>query len=265
MIRLPALISVFFLASCGQVSDEPVQSIVAKVGNGSISYDELEYQASRLAGKGAVNVLNNSEQRRQLVDSMALTLLFAQKQQEMMSEEELAKIELATQAYRRELLAKEYIERNLPRKVPSQKDVESYYLSHLDQFGGGDKYRLKVISLSDQCAVNPTWLDSPREQSVITDVEKLDCAKKVSSALYSSKQLKGAYPSLPDDLIVGRDYWVRAGGIQEVLHIESKREGSPKPLAEVSSDIRKSLAPSFLREALQEKRLKFSKEIEYLD
>lgn len=265
MIRIPALIAVFFLASCSQVSDEPVQNIVAKVGNGSISYDELEYQASRLAGKDAVNVLNNSEQRRQLIDSMALTLLFAQKQQEMMSEEELAKIELATQAYRRELLAKAYIERNLPRKVPSQKDVESYYLSNIDQFGGGEKYRLKVVSLSDQCVVNPTWLDSPREQSVITDVEKLDCTKKVSSALYSSKQLKGAYPSLPDDLIVGRDYWVRSEGVQKVLHIENRKEGNPKPLAEVSSEIRKSLAPSFLREALQEERLKFSKEIEYLD
>ncbi len=265
MIRLLALIPAVFLTACNQVTEGQVHDIVARVGGDNISAEELDYQASRLTGKDAASVLNNAEQRRQLIESMALTLLFAQKQQATMSADQLRQIDLATQAYRRELLAKEYIGNNLSRKVPTQKDVEDYYASHPDRFGGGTDYILKVLSLSDQCAIKPGWLNSSADQPVMPEAEQLDCEKKTSTIRGKFSQLKEVYPSLPDSLIVGQEYWVHSGPMQELLYIESKKEGNPKPLAEVSAEIRKLLAPSFLRKAIQEEQLKFSKEIEYFD
>lgn len=248
------LLACFTIVSCSdEISVEP-KTKVAQIGDQEIFQDELEFQLRKFQSP------DSSDVRRKVLESLVMTRLFAQQQELSMTDAELRELNIATQAYRNELLAKSYIEHNIPRQVPDRSDVVDYYQKNKRRFGeklvlSGNRYQLL-----ESCKLDTSVFDQKSlSGNALDDVLASDCIATKSvfeSHDDSSMEADG-------DLPVG--FWRQGSNGQVLVVINARKRIPARPLSEVASEIRKSLAPKFLKQALIQHRDKYAREIEYFD
>lgn len=254
-----------FLSGCSDPQTPPVEKKLVRAGDQYIAEGDVQYQLSRFDESTKAAIEKDKGQYRNLLDSMALTRLLAQKQYASMTDDQRDFFDHRVRAYRDEMLAKEYISTQLHHDVPDRKAVEDYYRSHLESFGAVERYKVSIQYLADDCPLKPEWLSGPVSADQYESITKLSCSIKASRKELASDELHRDFPTLPESPPVNSGIWVSTSYGQALIYVEEKNTSSARPLYEVVGEIRKRMAPEYMKRALQAERQKFGKEIEYFD
>lgn len=253
--KLACLGLITILSACQSSDNQPrsEEDKVARIGERIIYSDELDFQLQKFSS------LSDDRVRRKVLESLAMTRLFAQLQQEQMSKEELRQLEIATLAYRDEILAKRYIKNNVPRNVPDHSDVTNYYQKHKKRFGEKQRFKGDRLYLKQGCGISTELT----QQDVLTgtSLEKVrssGCVKSQDKFTSSDSQFN-KLAEMPAGI------WQQTNQGFSLVVINEAEVIPARPLAEVAGDIRKSLAPEYLKQALIQHRDQYAKEIEYFD
>ena len=130
-----------------EVPVEPSATLVT-VDKTPITRAQLELTIERTLGESAPLYANEEVERKileSLVSSRAMALL-AERELDASEREQL---DLKAQAYREELLVRNYLEKHANPEPVTNEQVADYYNRHQDEFGGGVEKSFEIIA-SDQ-------------------------------------------------------------------------------------------------------------------
>src|SRR5690606_7720037 len=256
----------FLLCSCSDVEPEAVNDRpVARAGAAYITQGDIEYHLGRFDTDARMAIIDNEQQYRQLIESVALTRIMAQKQEASMTIEQRYSMDLAVRAYRDQMLAKSYIEENVQRQVPDRKAVEEYYQAHAEEFGKRKQYSILELRVQDSCVLAGQMLEPVLTKSHFSELQKSDCQLEMVERRFEEDDLFRSYPALTQLPVVEHGYWTKVDGVSVLIFVVSAMELPARPLSEVVSEIRRKLAPEYLKRSLEAERKQLNREIEFLD
>jgi|GEM_PF-6171157 len=269
MRNIAFLISAFIILSgCQQDNNsghDGRSEAVARAGKSYITREQVSHQLDRFDDDASMMISENKEQYQRLVESMALTRLMADKQYDSMAPDQKRKIDLSVQAYRDQILAKEYMSGNLSRSVPDRKAVEDYYTKHAEEFGVRNQYSLSKTLVPESCALKKKYLTPELDQKAYNRLLNTQCDFLSVNERKTASELKQQYPELPESLEKDKAYWVNKDGQQMILFVSQVSELPGRALSEVTAEIRKRLAPMYLKQSLKKARAELRKEIEFFE
>lgn len=234
---------------------EPVA--LAYVNGTPITENEAQHAMRKLFAERLPQVGGEQVERRileSLISSRAISLLAQQE----LDTEALQQLDVKVKAYREELLVQSYLSRHAAPEPVSGDMVSDYYRDHPDEFGGGVSKRFEMIQtyrhieederkaligkLSELGSVADwdRWLADNKSlpvnlRQLTARVEVLD---QPIQALVASTSEGETSPLHIDDVIT-------------VVRVNAIERHPPQPLAEVSAEIRKRLAPIKMRAAIK--------------
>ncbi len=236
---------------------EPI--VLATVNGEKITENDLDNAIQRVFSESQRFIINDDEKIKQkvlqsLISSKAMMIQL----KNSASKNTLEEIEQKTQSYKEELFVKEYLSRNAKPEPVTELMVENYYKENQELFG---KESIKTVELLSGNKATASKLDT-----IISDFSKLDkitdwknYAKSTESYTLNYKIVnfkQGLLDKKLDNAI--KDLKLNEASsvviISEVPHIARVidiKTIPPKALAEVSTDIRKRLAPLQLKKAIK--------------
>ncbi|MEK1942591.1 MAG: peptidylprolyl isomerase [Pseudomonas sp.] len=262
-----ALALAVLLAGCNDdskqaLSEVPVEpsATLVTVDKTPITRAQLELTIERTLGESAPLYANEEVERKileSLVSSRAMALL-AERELDASEREQL---DLKAQAYREELLVRNYLEKHANPEPVTNEQVADYYNRHQDEFGGGVEKSFEIIA-SDQ-DLEPaqrteliTLLSGPQVQG--KDWQKLvaDWRQAGKPLQYRQSRLKlelleQPLRSLVEPTAAGSIAPLYVDGQLLLVRVTAEQKLPAKPLAEVSGQIREKLAPQALKQVVK--------------
>lgn len=281
---LPMAIGLFGLTACQSPSDSEPEQTAALAGDGEVlvrvdgeaitAYD-LELSVNSLLGPEQGAMLDDGG-RRKLLESLVLSRLMARAAAAELSAEDTAKLDKQVAAYREQLLAKQYLKAHAAPGPVTDEMVKTYYEEHPEQFGGGRErhYRL-LMATPDAVTGRETAMQILKDAQDRDDWA--DYVRAMSAKGHKIQLREGAvdagllHPQLLALLNQTAVNSVSAvtfiDGQAYVARIDKEVEKQPRPLAEVSAEIRRALVPVQLKKAIEQvgDGLRKSAKIEYAD
>lgn len=265
-----ALMLFFTFAGCsGESVKEPGDRVILKgedivlaVVNGSpITEYELELTLDTTLGKENASKIG-ADGKRKVIESLVASRAIAQACEKDLTPEDMAEVAKRADAYREQILVKRYLARHATPEPVTQAMVKDYYDAHPEKFGGKTIRNYEMISTSTTPAPKErdellSLLVKPEEKK---DWEKwVNTIKNMGYPVFFKKGVwveKLLHPKLntiirqlnPGEtsamsFIDGRPYLVK---------VTEDEATAPKPLSEVSLEIRKSLGPVQLKKAVKQ-------------
>lgn len=257
------VIAGMLLAACGdqqsrqseaQPEAGPPEQGWATVNGSVLTDDEFDAAVSRFFGDQPVDARALNNLRESLITSRALS----QQAERTLDDSTRLSIELAVRAYREERLIAAYLDQTSSPEPVSAADVQRYYDTHLEDFGAKTVKRLELLRVgygggAQGVAVTDAvqwlneagesdwsgWLNAhegmPVERLRVTANDQLPARLRAAIAPLAVGQVSG--------VIVEGDAAYR----MKVLAVD---DIPPKPLSEVSGDIRRRLAAAQLKRAI---------------
>ncbi|MDH5675883.1 MAG: peptidylprolyl isomerase [Myxococcales bacterium] len=235
--------------------------VLAEVNGETITAADLEFGIERTLGKRAQGHID-AEQRKRLLQSLVRTRAMAQARDKQLTDAERDQLERHVAAYREELLVKQYLSRNATLKRITDEEVERYYKEHPELFGGVEERSWQLLASEralegrarDQLLKALTSAGDQRDwEQLASRLSKKGPAVVLhrgdgEMTAFASKLRQlvrglGAGESSKPILVDGRVY---------VARVTEVRALQPRPLSEVSAEIRKSLAPREIGDAVAE-------------
>lgn len=256
------------LGGCGPDADQalsqtPVEPavVLATVDGTSVTRAQLELAIERTLGESAP-LFANADVERKILDSLVSGRAMARLAERDLSPAEREELELRTQAYREELLVRDYLKKHATAQPVTTEMVAQYYQRHPDEFGGGVEKRFEIITANG--ALNEQMRDQLIRQLSDPKLAAADWRSRVESwratgtpVEFRSGQarvelleqpLRGLVESTPAGKVAPLS---TRDGLTLVRVTEEKRLPA-RPLAEVSGDIREKLAPLQLKQAVKQ-------------
>ena len=267
----PAIVILFLgLAACSKqekqpsVAAEPVSSeqrnIVATVNGEAITDADIEFMLNRMFSDSE-RMLKSSALRQKVLDSLISSRAMQQAALKELSSSEISDLEKRVAAYREELLVQEYLKRHAEPKTVTAEMVRSYYEKHPHEFGAHSVHKFELLQA-------PPELNESEQQSLLAFIPKIrqhaDWANKADSWRQQYRlhyQAGSAHTGLLQQPLDSALTKLDPGETSDVIYLEGQlnlirlvtvEELPPKPLSEVSRDIRRKLAPMQLRESVRE-------------
>ncbi len=248
------------LGGCEQppVVDTNADPVLVKVGESVIRQSQFDAMMERLSL--ATNGVKNELLEEKVLQGLVRTRTLALNASQQMSNDEKLSLEAKVQAYKDELLAQIYIQKNITPEPVSTAMVNEYYQKHLDDYSTPGKIRFETISTTS------TNLDDDSLGSVLDVLSKAknnDDWKNYTATL-RQKNLPVEYksalmlPSSISKVLRARVDGLETGKVSDIITDENiyviklinREPDSVKPVYAVSNDIRKKLAPLKLKEQL---------------
>ncbi|MCU7892441.1 MAG: peptidyl-prolyl cis-trans isomerase [Candidatus Thiodiazotropha sp. (ex Ustalcina ferruginea)] len=238
--------------------NKETESVALAYVNGSpITEDDTRHAMQKLFTDPIPQVGREQVKQRILESLISSRAIFILARDEL-DAEELAQLEAKVKAYREELFVQSYLTRHAVPEPVSGEMVTAYYQDHPEAFGGGVTKRFEMIQtyrsvteqerkaligkLSELSNVDDWshWLEGHKSlpinlRQLTARVEILD---QPLQALVSAAGIGETSPLHIDDVIT-------------VIRVNTVDLHPPKPLAEVSAEIRKRLAPIKMRAAIK--------------
>ena len=235
--------------------------VLVRVNGSEITRYDLEQTIRSTLGRYSESRLDRAA-RRKVLESMVASRAIAQAQETELSEKDRSAIDKKVQAYREELLVMQYLSRHAPPQPVTQEMVREYYESHPEQFGrktirtyemitsnrslkGGERDRLLAV-LRD-AAQKKEW------KGWVTALERQGYPVAFRQGQITEKILHPQLQLLMESLRKGEtSNLVFVKGSPYVVRIVKEEKIPPRPLSEVSGQIRKSLVPVQLKKAVKQ-------------
>lgn len=177
-----------------------------------------------------------------------------------MDADEIASIKQKADAYEEELFVRAYLSRHAEPQPVTQQQIDAYYQQYPEQFGGQPVFSYELVRFSSHAPeANKQALfgqanvfqRTPRWREHVSNWQTawgLDYQAPTSIASALAPELRSLLLSLK----VGETTnWQLLGDEWIMLRLIKLDRTQPKPLTEVSADIRQRLAPLQVRKAVQ--------------
>lgn len=253
------LLSAVVLSACDRGKDlsgqqQDKSTFIAHVNETPISQQQLEFMKSRLFAQKQPATNMDKIILESLVASRAMSLAAL----ENMSAEEKARLDIQVMAYREELLMKHYLSNNVTPQAVTSEMVKEYYESHPEEFSGGivktfefittvkkptAEQRKEILTLFKNAAEQKYWDKLSENNSSLL----LKYKKATSNIAVLEEPLK----RLVTNTKAGNVSPVHIVDNIMIVRVNSEKLLEPKPLSQVSAQIRKKLAPIKLRDAIK--------------
>ena len=235
--------------------------VLATVNGSDISAYDLEQAVRTSLGPAASGMLDATG-KRSVLESLVAARAIAQVQQKALSPLDRAALDKQTAAYREQLLVKMYLAKNTTGEPVSQQMVEDYYRRHPEQFGAKTvkQYEaigsLSALSDADRDKLLAAMKDADKHQDWAAWSEKLK--QKGLAVAYTSAN---ADPAMLTADLRGQLETLKAGdpanlsfaeGRVRLVRVTAEKKIAPRPLNEVSAQIRKMLLPVQLKKAVKQ-------------
>jgi len=195
-----------------------------------------------------------------VLDSLIVAEVIKQRAKSKLSREILERIKHQTAAYENELYIKEYLSATVKPKPVTDEMVKTYYEQHPERFGGVEikEFELLKSTKTDEVA-RDQFLSEAQKIKETHDWKAL--SKNWSETLGLRYQLSNAkagvlvkeLDSVIGQLEVGEaSDPILINGVIHMLRVIDIRTIAPKPIVQFKTQIRESLAPMQLREAIKD-------------
>lgn len=260
---------VFFYGCNGQDPGQSSESVLldgddivlARVNGSPVTRYECDRVIDATIGEKNASKLDD-EGRQKILESLVASRAIAQRCETQLTGEERAELAKKVQAYREQLLVKKYIAKTVTPEPVSQEMVNTYYQAHPEKFGAESLRTYEMITTSR----NPKPDERDTLIAILVHPEtKKDWKKWVQEierkgfpVLYNDgrvveKLLHPKLNTLMNGLKVGESSSMSfIDGRPYLVRITNEESIPPRPLAEVSSQIRKSLGPVQLKKAVKQ-------------
>lgn len=281
-----SLLLSLFLLSCSQqenkttatdqeipeTANEMVQ-VLATVNGSKITVEELEYARSRLKAP-PMSAEQENKLSATLLDSLVSSRLMAQKAEASLSEIGLESLERKTAAFREELLVKNYLSSNVQPTPVSSEAVREYYDKHPEEFGAVKEKSFEVLRSIRDLDVEQKKALLEQLKSARSEADWQEWLSGRTELPLGYKQFRVKIDLLDEPLRTevqkgapGDIRLVDSGKQVQLVRILSERLRPPKAFKQVSTEIRKKLAPIAFKEQLSDhiQELKKQATITYID
>lgn len=235
--------------------------VLVTIDNEKITRYDLEAMIGRTLGSKEIKNISAVTENK-ILESLVLGRVMANAGLASMDAEEKAMIERDAFAYKEQLLVKKYIRKNATPEPVTQEMIEEYYLNHPERFGARTTRQYEMISGSSK-------MHAEMRDEILATLEKIKEESNWKKAIGKSNRKKylltysklsldrtTLHPNLQTlmksmvlnqvsnvSFIEGKPYLIR---------LVSMKSYPPKPLAEVSIDIRKALLPVQLKKSIKQ-------------
>jgi len=233
--------------------------ILARVNDTTISQYDLDQSIQDMFDPETIRKIDKKEQNK-ILESLVKSRAIAHAFEKIMTPEDRAVVDKKVKSYREQLLVKMYLVRKTNPEPVTLKMVKDYYDAHPEKFGG------KTIRVYEMIGSQKKITSSERD-SFITVLKNADnhqnwkkwvqdLQQKQYSVFYrSGESLEFLHKKLQEIIkSLKKDKPSQMAFVQDRLYlirIASERNEPPRPLEEVSVEIRKSLVPMQLKKSIQ--------------
>jgi len=287
--KLAILLLVLIAFACQQNSDNQTSDqadlkitqidsspVLARVNGSPITEYELELLIDKTIGQKNASQIDAGTKKK-ILDSLIASRAIAIKSENQISEDEKLEITKKTKAYREQLLVKKYLAANTTPQPVTQEMVKDYYNTRPDKFGAKTIRTYEMISISQDLTTGQrdkvlaklkeadgktswnSWADELKKKGLPVFYKKGDALEnllhpKINNLIKSTGKGQTSKISFVD----------KKPCIVRVIDI---RETPPRPLPEVSTQIRKMLVPVQLKKAVKQMSADVLKtsDVEYMD
>ena len=197
--------------------------------------------------------------RKSVLDSLIAAEVIKQRAQSKLSKDTLEKISFQTATYESELYIKEYLSATVKPTPVTNEMVEAYYQANPGQFGGAE---IKEFELLKTTKINETARDQflAEAEAIKTSPDWKSVSKKWAEQLGLQYQVSNAKPgvlvseldTILSQLTVGEtSNPVLIKGHIHLLRVTNIRTIAAKSIIPFRTQIRESLAPMQLRDAIK--------------
>lgn len=267
------------LSACQDDTDKKTQSVqektLVKVNGDVISDKDLQVASVRIVGAQKAFLIDENVKKK-ILESMVMSRVISGQALKDIDAEERDQIERKSRDYREELLVKSYLRKNVDPQPVSQEMVKAYYDKNPELFGAKNikefelittnkpvqgAQREQVLAVLNKARKNTNW------KSYVKNANKQNGLLEYRSGKTSEKLLNAqlrAVMSKMKNKDISRPVFIE--GKPYLVRITKESQTKARPLAEVSTDIRRMLAPQQLKKAIRKVSDKLMKEakIEYV-
>ena len=233
--------------------------MVAQVNGEPITQDDVDFMLKRML-KGQVLAQADDVLRKKVLDSLISSRAMKIQMESSLSAEEKASIAQSAKAYEEELYVKEYLANHVVPEPVTLEMVQAYYDKYPEEFGG------EVVQDFQMLVMNNTNNQQARDK-FLAAIPEIKATKEWGVAKKQWAQMDGvqyqegrARPGLLDpalEQVISRlaaaetSDLVYANDQIYLVKVTNVTRMAPKPLIDVSADIRKKLAAQQLRSAVK--------------
>ena len=253
----------------------PQEQVLAKVNGEAITDLQLELAMERSFSGNATALVDGPELRQKMLQSLVVSRAMKQLGEKSLDAETKLKLHNQAQAYEEELYVREYLKEHIQPKPVTHELVAEYYQKHPELYGAQSIREYQLLATPEQ-------LLEQKRDDFLAQVAAIRATPAWPSAAAKWQQEfdlqlvrgRSSDQQLPDELAqalakLGKDATsdlLNVNGRYYLLRVTSLIQTPAKPLAEVSGEIRQTLAPLALRDAVREasEQAKAQAKIEWL-
>jgi EpsD family peptidyl-prolyl cis-trans isomerase len=266
MRRTLCVAAILACAGCGRdQSDQAValageQQVLAKVNGSSITRYDVDAAAQRTLGEELALSLDATG-RRKVLESLVQSRAVAQLAERELAAEERAALDKRVSAYREELLVQAYLERHITPSPVTGQMVRQYYEAHPERFGGKKVVSYEMLFTPNAPAgkAREGLLQALRKSAQVKDLAAFgeELKKAGHDVLYrrgsvAEQTLDPQLRAALQQLAVGKtSNVIMLGGRLHVARIASESVQAARPLEQVADEIRRTLSPLRVKEAVK--------------
>lgn len=233
--------------------------VVAQVGDENITQADVDYMLERML-KGQAFTQADDALRQKILDSLISSRAMKIQMESLLTPEEKKAITRSVEAYEEELYVKEYLANHVVPEPVTLEMIQAYYDKHPEEFGGEvvRDFQLLVLGNANDQQARDKFLAAVPEIKAAKD---WNAAKKQWVQSYSLQYQEGrARPGLLEPALEQAISRLNAAEISDLIYVNdqiyvakvtSVTQLTPKPLTDVSANIRKQLAAQQLRLAVK--------------
>ncbi len=265
VMRSLVVVGLLVLVACSQDVSELATDpdpVIARVNGEVLRASDLEAVRNRTLGTMEALVTDDDALDARLLTSLAASRVMARKAESRMSDQEIRTLDAQTAAWREEQLVKRYLADVIIPEPVNDDEVTRYYNAHPERFGGGARYTFDSLrgEFSDDIALRDVLIDVLNQARQEGDWAGLAVRhhqqglplmyqQNLVDNQHSDKRLLAQLRSMEEGEVSSL---MSARGEVSVLRLVQVEILPPRPLMAVRNDIRRTLAPVKLRDAVRE-------------
>jgi hypothetical protein len=260
-------------------------AVLARVDGLPITESDLDRLVYRIGGEGTEalvsQALSSDENRKKMLESLVSSRAMAILEEKQLSAEQKNDLDKKVAAYREELLVKSYLQEHADIQPVSNDMVKTYYAENALEFAEEPQYRFEVLTSYGEVTEDQRKeiLNALATAKNTKDWKALE-QKLIKNKLPIKHQTAKARPGLlsadirallektaPVSEISAINKTPRVSDVDvkqtiKVVRVLEITPGAVKPIAEVSANIRKRLAPIMMKQAVAEASLEARKNVD---
>lgn len=233
--------------------------VVAQVGDENITQADVDFMLERML-KGQALAQADEALRQKVLDSLIASRAMKIQMEASLAAEEKELIARSAKAYEEELYVKQYLADHVVPEPVTLEMVQAYYDKHPQEFGGAavQDFQMLVFNNAKDQQARDKFLAAVPE---IKATNNWNAAKKQWAQFYALQYQEGrARPGLLEPALEQAISRLNVSEISDLIYandqiylvkVTNLTQLTPKPLADVSADIRKQLAAQQLRSAVK--------------